>query len=99
MSTIANDGFHTWEWKKDTKRTLASTIVIVAGVAVLVKMNRWDTSFLRDTLQKQTISSEQMIQIQAALETTAGAASIMDSEFMLASFETTAGQQPYWTVK
>ncbi len=91
MSTIANDGFHTWEWKKDTKRTLASTIVIVAGVAVLVKMNRWDTSFLRDTLQKQTISSEQMIQIQAALETTAGAASIMDSEFMLASFETTAG--------
>ncbi|MDE7183237.1 MAG: C40 family peptidase [Lachnospiraceae bacterium] len=98
MSTIAKDDFHAWEWKKDTKkqtkRTLVSTIVIVAGVAVLVNMNRWDAPFIKEPVQVQTqqaILPVQVQRIQAVLGTTAGAASVLDSDFMQASFQTTAG--------
>ena len=87
MSTIAKDDFREWERKRTT--TLVSTIVIIAGVAVLVQKPAQAPA--QKPIRVYTQQAPSTVQMQAVLDTAAGAASILDRDFMQETFLTTAG--------
>ena len=88
MSTIAKDDFREWE----RKRTLVSTIVIIAGAAVLVQKPA--QAPVQKPIRVSTQQASSTDQLQAVLDVfnmTAGAANVLDRDFMQEPFLTMAG--------
>ena len=68
-----------------------STVVIAAGIMVLIQINGSDIQETGETIETAKIQSDQMEQNAAVFRTTAGAADILDTDLLQVVLGTTAG--------
>ena len=70
---------------------LVSTVVIAAGIMILIQINGSDIQETGETIENAKIQSDQMEQNAAVFRTTAGAADILDTDLLQVVLRTTAG--------